>query len=61
VKTRFQPAGLQILHNGFLVHDDIEDGSDWRSGVATMHRSTGIPIALNVGDSMNALAMRPFS
>jgi geranylgeranyl pyrophosphate synthase/uncharacterized protein with NAD-binding domain and iron-sulfur cluster len=53
-------AGLEMLHNGFLVHDDIEDGSDWRRGAATMHRSAGVPIALNAGDSMNALAMRFF-
>jgi geranylgeranyl pyrophosphate synthase/uncharacterized protein with NAD-binding domain and iron-sulfur cluster len=53
-------AGLEMLHNGFLVHDDIEDGSDWRRGAATMHRSAGVPIALNAGDSMNALAMRLF-
>ena len=53
-------AGLEMLHNGFLVHDDIEDGSDSRRGAATMHRSAGIPIALNAGDSMNALAMRLF-
>ena len=53
-------AGLEMLHNGFLVHDDIEDGSDWRRGAATMHRSAGLPIALNAGDSMNALAMRLF-
>jgi geranylgeranyl pyrophosphate synthase len=53
-------AGLEMLHNAFLVHDDIEDGSDWRRGVATMHRRTGIPIAVNTGDSMNALAMRLF-
>jgi geranylgeranyl pyrophosphate synthase/uncharacterized protein with NAD-binding domain and iron-sulfur cluster len=53
-------AGLEMLHNGFLVHDDIEDGSDWRRGAATMHRIAGVPIALNAGDSMNALAMRLF-
>jgi geranylgeranyl pyrophosphate synthase/uncharacterized protein with NAD-binding domain and iron-sulfur cluster len=53
-------AGLEMLHNGFLVHDDIEDGSDSRRGVATMHRSAGIPIAVNTGDTMNALAMRLF-
>jgi geranylgeranyl pyrophosphate synthase len=53
-------AGLEMLHNAFLVHDDIEDGSDTRRGVATMHRRAGIPIALNTGDSMNALAMRLF-
>ena len=53
-------AGLEMLHNGFLVHDDIEDGSDWLAAPRTMHRSAGIPIALNAGDSMNALAMRLF-
>ena len=53
-------AGLEMLHNAFLVHDDIEDGSDLRRGVATMHRRAGIPIAVNTGDTMNALAMRLF-
>ena len=53
-------AGIEMLHNAFLVHDDIEDGSDSRRGVATMHRRAGVPIALNTGDAMNALAMRFF-
>ena len=53
-------AGLEMLHNAFLVHDDIEDGSDSRRGVATMHRRVGVPIAINTGDAMNALAMRLF-
>ncbi len=53
-------AGLELLHNAFLVHDDIEDGSDWRRGEATMHRRLGVPLAVNAGDSMNALAMRLF-
>lgn len=54
----YAAAGLEMLHNAFLVHDDIEDGSDTRRGVATMHRRAGVPIAINVGDAMNALAMR---
>jgi geranylgeranyl pyrophosphate synthase len=53
-------AGIEMLHNAFLVHDDIEDGSDSRRGVATMHRRAGVPIAVNAGDAMNALAMRLF-
>jgi geranylgeranyl pyrophosphate synthase/uncharacterized protein with NAD-binding domain and iron-sulfur cluster len=53
-------AGIEMLHNAFLVHDDIEDGSDSRRGAATMHRRVGIPIAVNTGDAMNALAMRFF-
>jgi geranylgeranyl pyrophosphate synthase len=53
-------AGLEMLHNAFLVHDDIEDGSELRRGAPTMHRRTGVPIAVNTGDTMNALAMRLF-
>jgi geranylgeranyl pyrophosphate synthase len=53
-------AGIEMLHNAFLVHDDIEDGSDTRRGVATMHRRAGVPVAVNTGDAMNALAMRLF-
>ena len=53
-------AGIEMLHNAFLVHDDVEDGSDSRRGVATMHRRVGVPIAVNTGDAMNALAMRLF-
>jgi geranylgeranyl pyrophosphate synthase/uncharacterized protein with NAD-binding domain and iron-sulfur cluster len=53
-------AGIEMLHNAFLVHDDIEDGSESRRGVATMHRRAGVPIAVNTGDAMNALAMRLF-
>jgi geranylgeranyl pyrophosphate synthase/uncharacterized protein with NAD-binding domain and iron-sulfur cluster len=51
-------AGIEMLHNAFLVHDDIEDASDLRRGVATMHRHAGVPLAVNTGDAMNALAMR---
>jgi geranylgeranyl pyrophosphate synthase/uncharacterized protein with NAD-binding domain and iron-sulfur cluster len=53
-------AGLEMLHNAFLVHDDIEDGSESRRGLVTMHRRVGVPIAVNTGDAMNALAMRLF-
>jgi geranylgeranyl pyrophosphate synthase/uncharacterized protein with NAD-binding domain and iron-sulfur cluster len=53
-------AGIEMLHNAFLVHDDIEDGSDSRRGMDTMHRRAGVPIAVNTGDAMNALAMRLF-
>jgi geranylgeranyl pyrophosphate synthase len=53
-------AGLEMLHNAFLVHDDIEDGSDSRRGMPAMHRRVGVPIAVNTGDAMNALGMRLF-
>jgi geranylgeranyl pyrophosphate synthase/uncharacterized protein with NAD-binding domain and iron-sulfur cluster len=53
-------AGLELMHNAFLVHDDIEDASLSRRGQTTMHRRVGVPLAVNVGDAMNALSMRLF-
>jgi geranylgeranyl pyrophosphate synthase len=53
-------SAIEMLHNAFLVPDDIEHGSEERRGVATMHRRTGLPIAVNTGDAMNALARRLF-
>ena len=53
-------AGIEMLHNAFLVHDDIEDGSEARRGAPTLHRQLGTPLAVNVGDAMNALSMRLF-
>jgi geranylgeranyl pyrophosphate synthase/uncharacterized protein with NAD-binding domain and iron-sulfur cluster len=51
-------AALELLHNAFLVHDDIEDGSTTRRGQPTLHTTVGVPLAINVGDAMNALALR---
>jgi geranylgeranyl diphosphate synthase type II len=46
------------LHNAFLVHDDIEDESDFRRDRPTLHREHGVPLAVNVGDAMNALSVQ---
>jgi len=51
-------AAIELLHNAFLVHDDIEDDSWYRRGCPTLHRKHGVPVALNVGDAMNALSVR---
>jgi geranylgeranyl pyrophosphate synthase/uncharacterized protein with NAD-binding domain and iron-sulfur cluster len=51
-------AGLELLHHAFLVHDDIEDGSLSRRGATTLHRQVGEAAAINVGDALNAYAMR---
>jgi len=53
-------AGLELLHNAFLVHDDIEDAGVSRRGRPAMHRQIGVPLAVNAGDAMQALAMRLF-
>ncbi len=52
-------AALELLHNAFLVHDDLEDGSDFRRGLPTMHSVVGVPIAVNLADAMSALSIYP--
>lgn len=52
-------AVLELYHNAFLLHDDVEDGSLLRRGYPTLHREYGVPIAVNVGDAMNALCLQP--
>lgn len=50
---------LELFHNAFLIHDDVEDGSLLRRGADTLHRKHGTPIAINVGDAMFAMALQP--
>ena len=51
-------ATLELLHNAFLIHDDIEDVSDFRRGRPCEHHTIGVPLAVNLGDAMQALALR---
>lgn len=50
---------LELMHNAFLVHDDIEDESEERRGRPALHVLHGVPIALNVGDALAVLSLRP--
>nr|WP_026356977.1 polyprenyl synthetase family protein [Mycobacterium sp. 141] len=52
-------ATLELYHNAFLIHDDIEDDSWQRRGHPTLHIDHGIPIAVNVGDAMLSLSLQP--
>jgi geranylgeranyl diphosphate synthase type II len=52
-------VSIELLHNGLLIHDDIEDGSEERRGQPTLHTQYGIPLALNVGDALTLLSLRP--
>lgn len=52
-------TAIEMFHNGFLIHDDIEDGSEFRRGLPTLHHEHGLPLALNAGDAVFVLALRP--
>jgi geranylgeranyl diphosphate synthase type II len=54
-------SSLEMFHNAFLVHDDIEDDSYLRRGRPTLHRKFGVPIAVNVGDAMLAIGLLPLA
>jgi geranylgeranyl diphosphate synthase type II len=49
-------ATIELLHNAFLVRDDVEDGSDLRRGELTLHRRHGLAVAVNAGDALLAVA-----
>jgi len=51
-------VAIELFHNAFLVHDDLEDGSEMRRGRPTLHVEAGLPIAVNVGDAMNVLSIK---
>jgi geranylgeranyl diphosphate synthase type II len=52
-------VSVEMIHNAMLIHDDIEDESEMRRGKRAMHMEEGVPIAINVGDFLALLAMRP--
>lgn len=52
-------VSIELLHNALLVHDDIEDESLERRGRAALHVTNGIPLAINVGDTLTLLSLAP--
>lgn len=49
---------VEILHNMFLLHDDIEDGDTIRRDKPTVWVKYGIANAINAGDYLIAIAYR---
>ncbi len=45
-------AGVELLHNFSLIHDDVEDNGDLRHGRPTVWVKWGVPQAINAGDLM---------
>ena len=49
-------AGIELIHNFSLLHDDIQDKSETRRGRPTAWTIWGIAQAINAGDGMFILA-----
>jgi geranylgeranyl pyrophosphate synthase len=49
---------IETFHKASLVHDDIEDDDEYRYGQLALHRSFGVPTAINVGDYLIGLGYR---
>lgn len=49
-------AGIQLLHDFSLIHDDIEDDSALRRGRPTLWHLWGLAQGINAGDGMFTLA-----
>jgi geranylgeranyl diphosphate synthase, type II len=52
-------VAIELLHNALLIHDDIEDESLERRGAPTLHLLHGVPLALNAGDTLTLMSLRP--
>ena len=49
-------VAIELLHNAFLVHVDIVDGSERRRGRPTLTAEYGLGLALNAGDALAVLS-----
>jgi geranylgeranyl diphosphate synthase type II len=52
-------VAIELLHNAFLVHDDICDGAQQRRGAPALHVRHGVPLALTAGNALAWLAIEP--
>ncbi|WP_254522875.1 polyprenyl synthetase family protein [Natrinema caseinilyticum] len=48
----------EILHNGTIIVDDVEDGATIRRGEPALHRVYGRDVALNAGNAMYFLPLK---
>ncbi len=47
----------ELIHNGTLIIDDIEDGSDLRRGRRALHLLYGVDVAINAGNILYYLPL----
>jgi geranylgeranyl diphosphate synthase, type II len=51
-------VAIELLHNAFLIHDDVADGSRRRRGRPTLPAEHGPALAVNAGDALAVVAGR---
>jgi geranylgeranyl diphosphate synthase type II len=49
-------VAIELLHNAFLIHDDVADGSEMRRGRPTLSATHGVAAAVNAGDGLAVVA-----
>ncbi len=49
----------EVVHNGTLMHDDIEDSSEERRGKPCTYKIFGVDVAINAGHEMYYLPLLP--
>mgnify|MGYP001772628375 CR=1 FL=1 len=49
---------VELLHNGSLIADDIEDGAEFRRGDKAIHVKYGLDVAVNLSSAMYFLPMK---
>ncbi len=47
-------AAFEMFQSFALLHDDIEDDSEFRRGKPCIHKLHGIPLSINIGDALYA-------
>jgi geranylgeranyl diphosphate synthase type I len=48
----------EILHNGTIIVDDVEDGATKRRGGPALHHQFGVDVALNAGNAIYFLPLK---
>jgi geranylgeranyl diphosphate synthase type I len=49
----------EVIHNGTLMVDDIEDASEYRRGKPCTYKTYGVDVAINAGNTMYYLPLLP--
>jgi geranylgeranyl diphosphate synthase, type I len=59
-KVKEFTAVVELVHNGTLVVDDIEDDSDSRRGKPCLHKIYGVDLAVNAGNAIYFIPLLVF-